>query len=144
MSDAHCDISYDLINGIFTVLDGNVEYGGITYPVHKSIPKNPASIFVWITGVMHDEDGTKDDFIYYGTVQVRVIDENSQSGDKKKAQGILNVIRGLLQPSRGATFSCGDRTLAIFSPGPFNELTEQAANGIAKIQLIDIYNFVIE
>jgi len=144
MSTAHVDISYDLIQGIYTVLKAKVIYGGITYPVHKSIPKPPPSIYVWITEVLNDEDGTKDAFIYYGTVQVRLINEGQQRADKKKIQGIMNVVRGLLQPSKGSTFSCGSRNLIVFSPGPTNEFTEIADNGIVRMQLIDIYNFIIE
>lgn len=144
MSTAHCDISYDLIEGIFTVLDGFVIYSGTTYPVYKSIPKVPASVYVWITEVLNDEDGTKDAFIYYGTVQVRVVNEGQQRADKKKIQGIMNVVRGLLLPHKGHTFSCGYRSLIVFSPGPSNELIEPADNGIVKMQLIDIYSFIIE
>lgn len=144
MSTAHVDISYDLIDGIFDVLDGNVTYSGTTYPVYKSIPKVPASVYVWITEVIADEDGTKDDFIYYGTVQIRVVNESQQRADKKKSQDIMNVVSGLLQPHKGHTFSCGSKNLIVFSPGPQNEQTEQADNGIVKMQLIDIYNFIIE
>ncbi|HUX56213.1 MAG TPA: hypothetical protein VMV77_04520 [Bacteroidales bacterium] len=144
MSTAHVEISRDLINGIFTVLDGNVTYSGTTYPVYKSIPKVPASIYVWITEVMYDENGTKDSFIYYGTVQVRVVDESLQRADKKKGLGILGIVRGLLKPARSTVFSIGDTlTLIALKPGPYNEMTEQSDN-ILKMSFIDIYDFLIQ
>jgi len=144
MSEVHVDISYDLVKGIYTVLNGNVNYSGITYPVYKSIPKNPPSIYVYIGDILHGEDGTKDDFVYYGTVRIEVVNESLQRADKKKAQGILNVVRGLLKPTRAATFTCGDRTLIIFCPGTFNPIVELSDTGISRIRLIDIYDFIIE
>jgi hypothetical protein len=72
------------------------------------------------------------------------VNEGQQRADKKKIQGIMNVVKGLLQPSKGNTFNCGSKHLIVFSPGPTNELTEIADNGIVRMQLIDIYNFIIE
>ena len=144
MSDVHVDISDDLVNGIFDVLDGNVIYDDTTYPVYKSIPKVPAPVYVWITEVMHDEDGTKDSFMYNGTVQIRVVDESLQRADKKKGRGINNVVRGLLKPARATTFSIGDTlTLIVLKPGGYNEMTEQSDN-IMKMSFIDIYDFLIQ
>ena len=144
MSDVHVDISDDLVNGIFDVLDGNVIYDDTTYPVYKSIPKVPAPVYVWITEVMHDEDGTKDSFMYNGTVQIRVVDESLQRADKKKGRGINNVVRGLLKPSRTTVFSIGDTlTMIALKPGGYNELTEQSDN-IMKMSFIDIYDFLIQ
>jgi len=144
MSTANVDIDYDLINGIFTVLDGNVSYGGTSYPVYKSIPKTPATVYVWITEVMSDEDGTKDEFVYYGTVQVRVINEGLQRADKKLIQGISGVTRGLLKTTKGSVFSIGDRTLVVFKQGTSSTLVEIGDNGIIRMSKIDIYDFIVE
>lgn len=144
MSSALVDISYDLVNAVFTVLNGNVTYSGTTYPVYKSIPKTPASVYVHIHNVLHAEDGTKDDFLYEGTVQVEVVDEGKQRADTKLAQKILGVVRGLLKTSKGSTFTVTGRTLIIFSHASFNTFIEQADNAISRIRLIDVYNFLIE
>ena len=144
MSTANVDIDYDLINGIFTVLDGNVSYGGTSYPVYKSIPKTPATVYVWITEVMSDEDGTKDEFVYYGTVQVRVVNEGLQRADKKAIQGISGVTRGLLKTTKGSVFSIGDRTLVVFKQGTSSTLVEIGDNGIIRMSKIDIYDFIVE
>jgi len=144
MSTALVDISYDLVDGIFDILNGNVVYTGITYPVYKSIPKTPSSVYVHIGDILHGEDGTKDDFDYYGTVQVIVVDESSQGGDKKKAQAILGIVRGLLKPTKSTIFSCGSRTLVIFSLESMIPVIEQADQAITRVRLIDTYNFIIE
>jgi len=144
MSTTGVDISYPLIKGIYDVLNGNVTYLDTTYPVYKSIPKTPASIYVHIRDVMHGEDGTKDDFIYYGTVRVEIVDESLQRADKKKAEGILNVVRGLLKTNKGSTFDCGARILIVFRSGTFNTIIEQSDNGISRTRLIDSYEFEIE
>jgi hypothetical protein len=144
MSSTHVDISFDLVDGIFDVLDGNVIYGGTTYPVYKSIPKTPESVYVTIGDVLSSEDGTKDDFVYYGTVQVIVVDESKQRADKKLVQDIMNVVRGLLKPAKATVFTCGSRNLVVFHPESSVPLVEQSDNGISRIRLIDIYNFIIE
>jgi len=145
MSTAHVDIGYDLIEGIFTVLDGNVTYSGTTYPVYKSKPKTPATIHVHIHNMVHDEDGTKDDFVYRGTIQVEVVDESKQRADMKLAQKIRGVVRGLLKTTKASVFSIGDSlTLIAFTPGPNIESIELADNGITRMRLIDIYEFIIE
>jgi len=144
MSTANVDIDYDLIEGIFTVLDGNVTYSGTTYPVYKSIPKTPATVYVWITEVISDEDGTKEDFVYYGTVQIRVINEGLHRADKKLVQKISGVTRGLLKATKAAIFSVGDRTLVVFKQSTSDTLVEFGANGITRISKIDIYDFIVE
>lgn len=144
MSTAHIDISYDLIDGIFDVLDGNVIYSGTTYPVYKSIPKTPESVYVHIGDVIQSEDGTKDNFVYYGTVRIEVVDESKYRGDRKLAQKILGVVRGLLKTTKGGTFTCGSLNLIIFSHEVLNEFIEISDDGQSRVRLIDNYNFVIE
>lgn len=144
MSTAHIDISYDLIDGIFDVLDGNVIYSGTTYPVYKSIPKTPESVYVHIADVIQSEDGTKDNFVYYGTVRIEVVDESKYRGDRKLAQKILGVVRGLLKTTKGGTFTCGSLNLIIFSHEVLNEFIEPSDDGQSRVRLIDSYSFVIE
>lgn len=144
MSTAHIDISYVLIDGIFDVLDGNVIYSGTTYPVYKSIPKTPESVYVHIADVIQSEDGTKDSFVYYGTVRIEVVDESKYRGDRKLAQKILGVVRGLLKTTKGGTFTCGSLNLIIFSHEVLNEFIELSDDGQSRVRLIDNYNFVIE
>jgi hypothetical protein len=139
MSTALVDISYELINGIYTALLGNV-----SCPVYKSIPKTPETLYVHIHNVLHIEDGTKDDFIYTGTVQIEVVDESKMRADKKAAQTVLGSVRSTLKPSKAAVFSIGTRTLTVFSHGSYNEFIELADNGISRVRLIDIFNFIIE
>jgi len=144
MSTTDVDISYDLVEGIFTVLDGNVTYNAVTYPVYKSIPKTPPVTYVIIGDVLQDEDGTKDSFIYYGTVQVIVVNESMQRADKKLAQNILNVVRGLLKATRAVTFATGARTLITFRPGPTNDMVVESDTGISSIRKIQTYYYLIE
>jgi len=138
-----CD---DLITTGETGISGTVTNAdltfGLTYPVYKSIPKPAATTYIYIGNVLNDTDGTKDEFHYNGTCQIQVVDESKQRADSKLALNILNVIRGILKPTRGAVFSISPSTLVIFEPGPYNEVIEEN-NGVTKIKLIDIYNFLI-
>jgi len=124
-----------------TVTNADLTFG-LTYPVYKSIPKPAATTYIYIGNVLNDTDGTKDEFHYNGTCQIQVVDESKQRADSRLALNILNVIRGILKPTRGAVFSISPSTLVVFEPGPYNEVIEEN-NGVTKIKLIDIYNFLI-
>lgn len=144
MSTASVDISYDLVDGIYDVLKGNVNYGGAVIPVYKSMPKTPASVYVLIGEVLGSEDGTKDGFLYFGTVQVIIVDESAHCADRKQSQGILGAVRALLKTTKSKTFTCGSRTLVVFSHESMVPVTEYADNAIIRNRLIDIYNYILE
>jgi hypothetical protein len=145
MSTSHVDISHDLIDGIFDVLSGNVVYSGVTYPVYKSIPKTPAAIYVHVHDVNDTEDGTKDAFIYQGTVTVEIVNEGLMRADMKLLQKINGVVRGLLKATKAGTFSIGGTlTLIVFKFNVGNTFIEPADNGIVRSRLINSYNFLIQ
>lgn len=125
-------------------LAGTVASADVTYPIYKSIPKPAAEVYIYVGNVIYEEDGTKDHFMYNGTCQVQVVDQSKMRPDKKLCQQIINVTRGLLQPSKGSVFSITPSTLVIFDPGTFNEVIEQNDNGITKIKYIESYNFLIQ
>jgi hypothetical protein len=139
----HTDSAAKLCNDINGDLTGTVASADVTYPIYKSIPKTPASIYVYVGNVINDTEGTKDEFHYTGTCQVQIVDESRQRGDKKLALEIINVLRGILKPTRASVFSISPSTLVVFDPGPYNEVITEADNNISKIKLIDIYNFLI-
>lgn len=143
MSSFHRDISKDLITGIFDLFGESILYDQVSYPVYKSIPKQPPPIYVFIGNVIHTEDGTKDTFIYQGTVQVQVIDESRERADLKLTQELINYTRGVLKPAKATVFSCGTSTLVVLKHESFNTLVTQADNGISRIVAVDLYNFII-
>jgi hypothetical protein len=143
MSVTYDDISYDLIDGIYDVLNTHTTYGGTTYPVYKSIPKTPASIYVFVGNIVETENGTKDDFMYEGTIQIHVVDSSKERGDLKLAQGLMNVVRQHLKATRAAVFTIGSHTLITFTPESSTTLTGEEI-GISKIRMVDIYNFLIQ
>jgi hypothetical protein len=152
MSTIFQDISYDLIDGIYTALTNvGVTFESVTYPVYKSVPKTPPPIYVFVGNVIQTEDGTKENFHYSGTVQVHVVDESKERADLKLAQSILNVTRFILKITKSTVFDIqtkdpgiwGTVTLVIFSHDTFNYMVSQAANGISNIRVLDTYNFLI-
>jgi hypothetical protein len=124
-------------------LAGTVAVADDIYPVYKSIPKVAADNFIYIGGVIQAEDGTKDEFIYTGTVHVRVVTDRLHRADTKLAMSMLNVVRAHLQPSKGSVLSLSSGTMITLTPESMTELSEQTEHGI-KIQLIDIYTFLIQ
>jgi hypothetical protein len=144
MSTSFVDISYDLVDGIYDVLTTHVTVGGITYPVYKSMPKTPAATYVYICNVLQMEDGTKDSFLYNGTVQIHIVTEGRERADLKLTQDILGVVRSHLKTSKGATFSIGSRTLVVFSHESLSIMINTGDNGLSNIRFVDMYNFLID
>ena len=142
MGTAHRDISKDLIAGIYSVLESDVTVNGLNYSVYKSIPKVPDSTYVYVGNVLHDNDGDKDNFRYYGTVQIHVVDESEYRADKKLAKEILNRTRALLKPSVVGMPSVSG--LVVFTPGSFNDASELSDNNISRVKLVDMYDFIME
>lgn len=138
------DISYVVVDAIYDALGGDVGFtmiAGTIYPVYKSIPKNPAEIYIRIGEVLELEDGTKDDFIYKGSVPVIICDESqTRQADKKKAQGILNKVRATLKPTR-ASVPAGLIILSHEGKTEYIDLNDEAK---PKIRIVDIYNFLIQ
>lgn len=124
-------------------LSGTVASADITYPILKSIPKPAPDNYIYAGGVIQTEDGTKDDFHYLGSVTVKVVTDNLSRADKKLAQQILNVIRGLLKPKKSSVFSLHNHTLITFSHESMTPVEEQN-EAIIKISLNDLYNFLIQ
>jgi hypothetical protein len=125
-------------------LAGSVANANVLYPVYKTIPKSPAATFVYIGKVIYSEDGSKENFVYNGSVQVHVVDESSQRGDLMLSEQILNVVRGLLKPAKATVFSCGNSTLDIFSLNSTISNVILNEDGNAIVRLVDTYDFLIE
>jgi hypothetical protein len=131
------------ITNATTDLTGTVANADVTYPVYKSIPKPPGQTYIFVGNVIQAEDGTKDEFIYNGTVQIHIVDESEFRADMKLSLQILNVARGLLKATRSAVFTVGSRTLIVFEPESLSTLIGDDI-GIPKTRLVDMYNFLIQ
>lgn len=122
-------------------LAGAVVNADTNYPVYKSIPVNPAEVYIRIGEVLDTDDGTKDEFIYKGSVPVIICDESqTRQADKKKAQNILNEVRGVLKPTKASVPS----GLIIFSHEGKTEYIDLNDEAKPKLRLVDIYNFLIQ
>ena len=151
MSTASKDIGYTVIDSIYDTI-ATVVYGtaghkgftlsGTTYPVYKTVPlDNPAEIYVRIGEVIETEEGTKDDFVYRGSVPLIVCDDSqTNQGDKKKAQSILNYVRGLLKPTK-ASVPTG---FIVFNHEGKNEYIELNDMDKPLVRIVDTYFFIIE
>jgi hypothetical protein len=124
-------------------LAGTVVVTDEIYPVYKSIPKTPADNYIYVGGIIQAEDGTKDEFIYTGTLQVKVVTDRVQRADSFLAESMLNVVRAHLQPTKGAVLSLSGNTMVTLTPEGMTELSEQTELGM-KIQMIDLYTFLIQ
>lgn len=138
------DISYLIIDGVFDTLNGSVTVGATTYPVYKTIPKNPADTYVKIGELIEGaEDGTSDDFIYNASLSIHVVDcTQNKQGDRKKAQNILNKVRSLLRTGKGVNPSISG--LIVFALNGKTESINLDDISRPEIRLTDLYRIVIE
>ena len=144
MSETFTDISLELADGIYAVLGSVLSVDGLAIPVYITMPKNAPDNYVYIGGITQAEDGTKDEFIYTGTIQLRITTDNLHTSEKKLARDILKAVRGLLKPTVNAVFDLTDLTLVCFTPESYSELTTQTDTDLIRIDLIDIYTFYIQ
>lgn len=138
------DITEGLTDGIAAALGRTITVDANEYPVYVTMPKVAPDNYVYIGGVTQTENGTKDDFIYEGTIQIRVTTDNLHTGEKKLARSILNYVRGVLKPSKPYTISLDDLNLISLSHGSLTELVTQTDTNLIRIDLIDIYDFILE
>lgn len=111
------------------------------FPVYKFIPLTPAPIYVKIGEVTETEDGTKDDFVYNGSIPVIVFDNTQHlQGDKKKAQSIINKVRSVLKPSKGGV----PTGFIVFKHDSKTEYIELDDQDKALVRIADIYSFLKE
>jgi hypothetical protein len=137
------DISYLIIDGIFDTLNANVTVNAVTYPVYKTIPISVADTYVKIGEVIETEDGTKDTFIYQGSVSINVVDKSlTKQGDRKLAQSILNKVRSLLKTGKGTNPSISG--LVTFSLNGKTEMVDFTDKARPEVRITDIYTFTIE
>ena len=143
MSEVYQDIALELTDGIYVALGSTIEVDSVPIPVYITMPKVAPDVYVYIGGVTQTEDGTKDEFIYMGTVQIRVTTDNQMRAEKKLAQQILSAVRGLLKPTVDAVFALDTLELVAFTPESLSELVMTNENSLIRIDLVDIYNFLI-
>lgn len=144
MSTTGKNPSAALIAGIKTALTG-VAVGSVTYPVYDTVEKGATNrTYVYIGNYLDNEEGTKDDFVYTGTIAIECVDEGQvQNVRRSTVQGLNNAVRAKLKTSKGAVFSVTGFTLIYFRHAGSTQ-TYENNNGRATVRIIDIYEFSIE
>lgn len=140
------DYSSALIDGIYSVLNGNVTISGVTYDVYKTVYSGQTNrAYVYIGNVVDSEDGTKDDFVYSGSIAIESVDEQQTSNvSRATVQAINNKVRGLLKTAKATVPSVTDRTVVVFRHGGSTMTNETSKDGRTRYRIIDIYEFIIQ
>ena len=146
MSTTGKDPSEALIAGIKTVLSGNVTVSGVTYSVYDTLNRGATNrTYVLIGPYIDTENGSKDSFVYEGSITVETVDESqTMNVSRSTAQQINNKVRSLLEPAKGTTFSVTGYTLVVFRHAGSTQLRELGSDKRERIRIIDIYEFVIQ
>lgn len=140
------DYSSALIDGVYNVLNGNVKISGVTYDVYKTVYKGQTNrAYVYVGNIVDTEDGTKDDFVYSGSIAIESVDERQTDNvSRSTVQAINNKVRSLLKTSKGGVFTVTGRTLVVFRHGGSTTNEEKSKDGRTRYRIIDIYEFIIE
>lgn len=145
MATSHKHISYALTTAIYKALSTFVTVSGTTYPVYQGVPTDVANTYVRIGEVIDRDNGTKEDFMYEGSVTIIVNDESGVNQfDKKLVYSIQDKVRSLLKTSKSSTLTVTGFTMPVFSFDTSTELLSTNDSDRPQIQLIDIYRFIIE
>lgn len=129
------------ITNLTGTLAGAVANANTIYPVYITVPKDAPEIYIRLGEVIDSEDGTKDTFIYNGSVPVIVCDDSqTNQTERNLAQKINNVIRGLLKPTRQSV----PAGFIALNHGTRNEYTEQSEMGNPLVRIADVYEFIID
>lgn len=145
MSSGYKDIAYQLTTALYKALASSVTVGSVTYPCYKGIPTDVGDTYVRIGEVIESQSGTKDDFIYEGSVSVIVNDESGVNIlDKKLAYSIQDKVRTVLKASRTSVLSLSGFTMTTFTPEGSTEISNYTDKGKPRTQLVDIYRYIIE
>jgi len=144
MSTDLVDISLELEDGLRTAIGDTITVNGTAYPVYVTMPKIAPDNYVYIGNTQQIEDGTNDDFIYKGTVQIRVTTDNLHRPEKKLAQQILSAVRGMIKPTKSSVVTLSTLTMIVLKHESMTQLVGQNESGLIRVDLIDIFNFIIE
>lgn len=140
------DISSQLIDGIYDILNGNVTVSGVTYPVYKHFYRGPTNrSYVKIGNVIDNENGTKQDFIYEGSIDIESIDEQSAMNPARTTvQAINNKVRGLLKTTRTEVPTITGHECIVFRHAGSTLREEQTRDKRTRYIITDIYEFIIQ
>lgn len=146
MSTAGADYAAALRAGIYTVLNGKVIVGGKTYKVYKDPVRGGTNrAYVQIGTIIDNEDGTKESFIYRGSIAIEVVDESQVNNPTRDlSESINNKVRSLLKTSKGSTFAVTGYTLTVFKIGGSDRMVETLRDKRKGHRIIDIYEFIIQ
>jgi hypothetical protein len=140
------DISSGLIDGVYDVLNGNVTIGGVTYDVYKTVYMGQTNrAYVYVGNIVDTENGTKEDFIFEGSIAIESVDEQQTSNvSRSTVQAINNKVRSLLKTTRTEVPTVSGHTVIYFKHGGSTMTEEKARDGRTRYRIIDIYEFLIQ
>ena len=146
MSTSSVDISSGLIDGVYNVLNSNVKVSGVTYKVFKNFHPGPTNkSYVYVGNVIDTENGTKDDFVYEGSIAVESIYETQPINPRRATvQSINNKVCSLLKSTKTEVPTVSGRTVIVFRHGGSVMREEQTRDKRLKYIITDIYEFIIE
>ena len=140
------DYSTALRTGIYTVLNGNVTVSSKTYKIYKDpVGGEPNRTYVAIGTIIDNEDGTKEDFVFRGSISVETIDESqTMNPTRDLSEAVNNKVRSLLKTTKSSTFTVIGSTLTVFRHGGSTRMREELKDKRMRYRIIDIYEFIIE
>ena len=120
------DSTTELYAAVYSMLNGNLSYGGSDYPVYSSVPKSANYNYVVLADVTFNEDGAQDTYISDCTMLIDIVTGGFKNrGTKKPMNSISNQILQLLV---GQNISMTNFTISVhphlINANEIEEITE--------------------
>jgi len=102
---------------IFTLLNGNVSYGGSNVPVYNRVPSDQDEPYIVITSVeTAGVDFNQQSFNYECITRIEVVTSFfSDSGGELQANSIVNTILGLIKTSTTDFFDLTSQNFNVYT-----------------------------
>lgn len=94
------DASDKLYSAIYSLLAGNVTYGGEQINVYSVVPQSVQNDYIYLANTNFNEANAKDRFTSNGTIQIQIVTRFDHDGfTNKKLNSIVNQVKNLLKPT---------------------------------------------
>jgi hypothetical protein len=139
------DPSDEILDALYTALNGNVSYSGTTVPVYTRViswEDRPSDQYIRIGEVRMDEDGPKDAFISVGTIDIFI--DTFFTGKDEGSKVPMNAISNSSTQLIDQTFTLVSFTQVIGRVESIEDFDYELDPQGAVFRKLITYSFTIE
>ena len=94
------DVSDKLYSSLYSLLSGNVSYGGEDILVAEFLPQSVQNDYIYLAELNLNEASAKDRFMQNGYINIQIVTRlQHEASSNKKLDNICNQVKNLLKPT---------------------------------------------